>query len=271
MFNTTNIHKIGIIGLGFVGSAINEALKSGLSEIICMDPAKGINALYTEMIDCDGVFVCVPSPMDDDGSCDTSILEIVLQNLKNVNYQGVIISKCTAPPLVYKKLQQYYTNLVHSPEFLTEANSVLDYANGKFSFIGGAVTAYRHEAERIIRISQHELKSIIHCTIEEAALAKYTINSFMATKVVFMNEIYELANSLGCNYELVAKMITIDTRIGNSHTMVPGPDGSFGFGGACFPKDTSALLNIAQEVGIDLQVLEAAVKKNLVLRLTESK
>jgi UDPglucose 6-dehydrogenase len=107
----------------------------------------------------------------------------------------------------------------------------------------------------------------MHCTISEAALAKYTINSFLATKVAFMNEIYEIAAAGGMDYNKVAQMVTLDTRIGRSHMQVPGPDGSFGFGGACFPKDTSALLKYAETLSQTPMVLDAAVKKNTLLRL----
>ena len=263
--------KVGIVGLGFVGGAISESFALNIVDVVAVDPAKGLSATPEELNSCDGIFVCVPSPQGDDGSCDTSILESVLSNLKSINYRGVIISKCTAPPLVYRRLQEQYPNLVHAPEFLTAANAVRDYANGTFCFIGGSVSAYVREAERLIRLSQSELETVVHCTIEEAALAKYTINSFMSTKVVFMNEMYKLATNLGCDYSKIAKMVTADKRIGSSHMQVPGPDGFFGFGGACFPKDTSALLKIAQEAGVDMQVLDAAVKKNMILRLTEPK
>lgn len=86
-----------------------------------------------------------------------------------------------------------------------------------------------------------------------------------------MNEIYQLANALGADYKMVSWMATLDERIGDSHMRVPGPDGQLGFGGMCFPKDTSALLKYAEEVGVTLNVLDAAVKKNTILRLTDSK
>ncbi len=143
--------------------------------------------------------------------------------------------------------------------------------NGKFIIIGGRVQAYREQAERLIKIGQPDADRVAHCTIEEASLAKYTINSFLATKVTFMNEIYQLAESIGADYKMVSWMTTLDTRIGSSHMRVPGPDGQFGFGGMCFPKDTSALLKFAEESGVTLNVLDAAVKKNTLLRLTDSK
>jgi len=273
VFRNQTMDKIGIIGLGFVGGAIKNALNDLWGhEVTCVDPAKGYTNTIDDLADCDGVFVCVPTPQDSDGTCDTTPLENVLAGLKQVGYQGVIISKCTAPPDVYERLNDQYPNLVHAPEFLTAANANQDYANGKFCIIGGKHKLYLREAERIIRTSQQNLgDNVKWCSIGEAALAKYTINCFMSTKVVFMNEMYNLATKMGLDYNTIAKMVTMDPRIGNSHMQVPGPDGNFGFGGACFPKDTSALLKTAEQQGIEMMVLDAAVKKNTFLRLTEPK
>jgi nucleotide sugar dehydrogenase len=265
------MNTIGIIGLGYVGGAIKESFDWGETAII-IDPAKGYNATYQELKEkTDGVFVCVPSPMGDDGSCDTSILESVLEELKSIDYRGVIISKCTAPPSVYERLGNEFPNLVHAPEFLTAANANRDYANGKFSIIGGNVSAYIREAERIIRLTQRNLEHVKFCSIGEAALAKYTINSFLATKVIFMNELYTIAKAAGLDYKKIVEMVTMDPRIGTSHMQVPGLDGAFGFGGACFPKDTAALLKYAEGLGQTPMVLDAAVRKNTLLRLTEPK
>lgn len=260
--------KIGIVGLGFVGGAIKNSINGFDLVLIDSDPSRGQDK-FEDLFKCEGVFVCVPSPQGDDGSCDTSILEEVLYKLKG--YTGVIISKCTVPPKVYERLNEQYPNLVHAPEFLTAANANRDYTNGKFVFIGGSVGAYQHEAERIIRLTQHNLNKVVYCTIGEAALAKYTINSFLATKVAFMNEIYFLSRSLGLDYNKIAEMASIDERIGRSHMRVPGPDGTFGFGGACFPKDTCALLKFAEEQGVVMNIIDSAVKKNILLRLTEPK
>lgn len=268
-----NEETIGIIGLGFVGGAIKAAYEftKPFINVVCIDPAKGYLNTYKDIKDSSGVFVCVPSPMRDDGTCDTSALIDVLENLKAINYQGVIISKVTAPPAVYFELQEAFPNLVHAPEFLTAANAERDYASGTFSIIGGAVSAYINEAERIIKIGQSRVTSVAKCTIQEAALSKYVINSFLATKVAFMNEIYQLAQASNCNYSKVSHMVALDERIGSSHMRVPGPDGSFGFGGACFPKDTAALLKYAESIGVSLNILDSAVKKNTLLRLTEPK
>lgn len=263
-------NKIGIIGLGFVGSAVASSFESSMTEIVKVDvdPTRA-NGTYSDLTDCEGIFVCVPSPMNADMSCDTSILESVLEKLKD--YDGVFISKTTAPPSKYEELNKLYPNLVHNPEFLTAANAELDYVRQQFAIIGGRVRAYVHEAERIIKLSLPDLQTVYTCSIGEASLAKYAINTFLATKVIFMNELQQLATASNLDYAKIIQMIKADQRIGSSHLAVPGPDGSFGFGGACFPKDTAALLKYTESLDVQMNVLDAAVKKNVLLRLTEPK
>lgn len=268
--------KLGIIGLGFVGNAIYQSFGGSQDDlwgtpVVTIDPYKGLQGSYPDLIGTDGVFICVPTPQDDDGTCDTSALEEVLAKLKAINYQGVVISKCTAPPSTYEQLQKNNPNLIHAPEFLTAANAVKDYVTGSLAIIGGNVKAYVNEAERIIRQSQRDLQTVIHCSIQEASLIKYAYNTFLATKVVFMNELYTIANASNCDYNVIANACKLDPRIGSTHLQVPGFDGAFGFGGACFPKDTQALLKYAEGLGLHLNVLDAAVKKNTMLRLTEPK
>jgi UDPglucose 6-dehydrogenase len=260
--------RIGIIGLGYVGSAILNSLTDRFIDLVIIDPDKGYNSTYNDLAGTEAVFVCVPTPRDDDGNCNTSILEDVLDRLRNIRYTGVIISKCTAPPNAYQKLNEQYPNLVHVPEFLTASDAMRDYLNGSFAIIGGSIKAYMNEAERFTKISQQNLKTIVHCDIGEAALTKYAINSFLATKVVFMNELRGLAVASGLDYDVIAEMISLDKRIGHSHMKVPGTDGTFGFGGHCLPKDTEALLALSKDLGVTMQVLEAALKKNLLLRLS---
>lgn len=256
--------KVGIIGKGIVGGAIaNATAQDADLYIVDSDPEKGTHT-YEDLFECDGVFVCTPTPQSADGKCDTSILLSVLDKLKG--YKGVIISKSTAPIDVYTKLSAEYPNLVHSPEFLTEANANRDYIDGTFAFIGGKIPAFQREAERLIRLGQPYLNIVAYCSIGEAALAKYTINTFLATKVSFMNEIFALANKTNCDFNTVMSLVKTDNRIGRSHMQVPGPDGKMGFGGMCFPKDTAALSKFAEEQGVTLSVLNAAIKSNKSLR-----
>jgi UDPglucose 6-dehydrogenase len=261
--------KIGIVGVGFVGGAIKAAMDTYPLVLVDSNPAISTHS-FEELFECRGIFVCVPSPQSDNGQCDTSILEDVLKKLEG--YTGVVISKSTAPPDVYERLNRLYPNLVHAPEFLTAANAVNDYASGKFAIVGGRVTAYVNEAIKLIKLGQTDLELIHTCTIGEASMAKYIINTFLATKVIFMNEMHQLAEASGLRWDTIRHLIALDDRrVGNSHTQVPGPDGQFGFGGACFPKDTAALLKYAEQFNIPLNVLDAAVKKNTLLRLTEPK
>lgn len=260
--------KIGIVGLGFVGGAVKNAYDLAGIEVVCVDPIKGYTATFDDLQSCDGVFVCVPSPTRDDGACDTSILESVVEKL--ANYKGVIISKVTAPPNVYIELNKKYPNLVHAPEFLTAANANADYLNGEFLIIGGNYP-YRVSAYEIIVEGQKNIRDykIRLVGIGEASLIKYTINSFLSVKVSFMNELYNLVQAAGLNWNDIRESLPLDPRQGTSHFDVPGPDGKFGFGGACFPKDTSALLKYAEEVyrgEEDLQVLQAAVDVNKIVR-----
>jgi UDPglucose 6-dehydrogenase len=264
--------KIGIVGLGFVGNAIRQSYIDSLVEVVCVDTdlRKSTGTSYNDLKDASGIFICVPSPPDFEGKCDPSILISVLENLKDFN--GVIISKVTATPDIYEQLQIQYPNLVHAPEFLTAANAVNDYLTAKFCIIGGSVKAYVNEATRLIKLGNHNLDITYHCTIGEASFAKYVINSFLATKVIFMNEMAELAKVGNHDWDMIRNLIALDgRRIGNSHTQVPGNDKQYGFGGACFPKDTQALIRYAESKKVSLNVLSSAVKKNISLRLTDSK
>ena len=261
--------RIGIIGMGFVGSAIHNALDTfHTTDLIIIDSAKGYHSTYQDIKNTEAVFVCVPTPRLEDDKCDTSILENVLKQLKDINYQGVIISKCTAPPLIYEQLNEGLPNLVHVPEFLTSADANRDLLNATFAIIGGNVPAYRREAERFIKFTQPSLVDIRYTSIGAAALTKYVINSYLATKVVFMNEVTKLAEAMGYEYDEIHRLVRLDERIGSSHTRVPGKDGTYGFGGQCFPKDTAALLGMSKELNATMLVLEAAIKKNTFFRLS---
>jgi UDPglucose 6-dehydrogenase len=261
--------KIGIIGHGYVGEAITQNLITSFEPII-LDPAKGYTATYNQIKkECSSVFVCVPSPQGTNGYCDTSIVEEVLKNLEG--YNGTIISKVTAPPDFYELWNKKLPNLVYVPEFLRAESSVTDFGNTEWVIIGGSVVAYQRDTARILKEIQPGIKHVEYCGIGEAAFVKYSINTFLATKVVFMNELNQLANTHNYDWKHLAYLIRMDRRIGDSHTQVPGPDGYYGFGGACFPKDTEALLKYSEDRGINLNTLGAAVKKNTLLRLTKPK
>lgn len=266
---TAMMSKIGIVGLGFVGDAIRHAYETLFTRVVVVDidPTKSTGN-YADLADCDAVFICVPSPSKESGECDTSILNAVLYMLRD--YKNVIISKTTAPPQFYEKMQTVYSNLVHIPEFLKANNAREDYLKETNAIIGGKIAAYRNEAARIIKMAQ-PITHVEHCSIGEAAFVKYTINTYLATKVVFMNEMSELAIAHGYDWDTIRMYLSEDNRIGLSHMQVPGPDGSYGFGGMCFPKDTNAWLKYANKMGVQLSVLKTAIKKNVLLRLQKPK
>lgn len=264
-----NYEKIGIIGYGYVGEAVAQAINPPMQSLI-IDPAKGWTHTYQEIKkECSAVFICVPSPQGIDGECNTSILEEVLNKLDG--YSGTIISKVTAPPKFYEDQSKRFPNLVYIPEFLRANSHLTDFASTKFLIVGGTVGAYQRDAIRICKLLQPDTNHIELCGIGEAAFIKYSINSFLALKVVYMNELFQLAEAHNYNWRQLQYLMLMDERIGKSHTLVPGPDGHFGFGGACFPKDTEALLKYARDLEVNLNTLDAAVKKNTLLRLTQPK
>jgi len=251
--------KIGLFGLGYVGSAV--AFTHSKQQIFIRDPKLGHASETLEKIKtCDAIYVCVPTPMSADGSCDDSYVKIVLNELSD--YKKVIICKSTVPPGIYTELINQYPNLVHAPEFLTAANATADYENSTWVLIGGN-KQFCEEAEKIIRLSSIKATRYLHTDIATASLFKYMANSFMATKVTFMNDLYHLACAVGVEWEEIKKLASNDPRLGISHWDVPGPDGQFGYGGACFPKDVSAIIEHGKDTGTPQKLLEAVKEINL--------
>lgn len=252
--------KIGIVGYGVVGKAIADSYdKSSGCDIEIYDPKLGFE---NDVTSCDAIFVCVPSPSLPDGSCDSSVLESTLEML--TDYPNVVISKTTATPDIYIKLQKKYPNLVHAPEFLTQNNASNDYVNGNFLVLGGSEW-HRIVAHGVINRSTYK-RNVFYTDIGTASLFKYIVNSYLATKVVAMNQYKQLADSMGSNWQEISKMLAAEPRVGASHLQVPGPDGQLGYGGMCFPKDISALLNFADTQNINLELLSKVVNINNTLR-----
>ena len=252
--------RIGIIGFGYVGGAIAWAHRD--QDIIIRDPKLKASADLNKFVDCDAVFVCVPSPCVDptleNGKCDTSILEQTLKELLFVliNKQIPIICKTTAPPSVYARLQKEYPNIVHCPEFLTAANNLTDYMNTEYFVLGGQYD-WCVKAREVIHLGVSVTHDrFIITDIKTAALYKYMMNSYLATKVTFMNDFKLLADAEGIDWNDVKTLITYEDRIGKSHMDVPGPDGQFGWGGACFPKDIAAIIEESIELGLDFELMQ---------------
>lgn len=250
--------KIGLFGLGYVGTAVAHTHRH--HTLVIRDPKLGQqSASIDEIKNCDAVYICVPTPMLDDGHCDESYVRSVLAELEGC--LGVIICKSTVPPGVYLRLQDKYANLVHAPEFLTAANATEDYETSTWVLIGGP-KAYTEQAENVIRSSTIAATHYHHTDIATASLFKYMANSLMAAKVTFMNDLYQLAKAIGVDWKEIKDIAKNDPRLGTSHWDVPGPDGKFGYGGACFPKDVSALIEHGLDVGTPQRLLEIVKEIN---------
>jgi UDPglucose 6-dehydrogenase len=250
---------IGIIGHGFVGSAVSNAFANA----IISDPAYN-DVTINEIILAkpDAIFVCVPTPQSNTGHVDGIIVKDVLDKIP----EGILtIVKSTITP---NNLPVRKKGLVLNPEFLTQSNAKNEFINPKFQLLGGSYED-TFLAEQIYKKSYCKVLScpFYHTDIHTASFVKYSINSFLATKVIFMNELKSLyIKTGGTNWDHLSMIISKDDRIGNSHMMVPGPDGKLGFGGACFPKDTLAFARFANDAGIELNVLEAVIQKNNLIR-----
>ena len=259
--------QLGIIGKGFVGSAVANGFDKDCEQII-VDPKYTDNEI-TDVLDCKLLFVCVPTPVAEDGSCDVSIVKDVLIELSMRDYKGVVVVKSTIiPDYLHEFKKEFDLKIVYNPEFLTEANANEDFKNPPFQVFGGKWRDCEVVEKAYLRYSSVRIVPTFKVDLTTASLLKYTINSWLATKVTFFNELkqlHELGSSM-VSWEQFTDMLSRDERVGNSHMQVPGPDGEPGFGGHCLPKDTEALLNYANKKNIKMSVLRKAVSTNKKIR-----
>jgi len=257
---------IGIIGQGFVGNAVYQKFKKYYDvRTYDLDESKS-NDSKENVIHQQYVFLCLPTPMNTDGSCNVDIIERELENIDLIadNHEIVktIVIKSTIPPGTTEKWNKKYEalDIVFNPEFLTEANAVSDYENQDRIILGGPRPAST-DLKRIFSKVFPKARIIkTHSTYAE--MVKYTTNTFLSTKVSFANEIYQICQVVGADYDKVMEYATLDKRLGTSHWQVPGHDGDFGFGGHCFPKDLSALLHLTDKFGTINNVLQATKDTN---------
>jgi len=263
--------NIGIIGQGFVGTAVNKGLNPFFKvETFDIDKKSTCNSLEKLSKKSDVVFVCLPTPMNPDGSCHLDIVENTLSELnlfeeeiyKKTYKPKIIIVKSTIPPGTTEKWNKKFTHIqiVFNPEFLTEANSIEDYKNQNRIIIGGP----RPSTTKVKGIFAKAFPKvpIIKTGSTTAEMVKYFANCFLATKVSFANEMYQICEGLDIDYDKVTEYAKYDERIGNTHLNVPGPDGDFGYGGHCFPKDVKALISLAHGLNISPKMLVATDEKN---------
>ena len=274
--------KIGIVGNGFVGSSVafGFSAQTGCDadvKIYDKDRSKGTHELEEVINTSDFVFLSVPTPSNPDGSISLDIIYNVFEEIHSIidytkpgdscDTQPIILLRSTVTPGTTRQIQKKYPlmRIVFNPEFLTERSAKLDFINQSRFIIGGS-PGDSDAVEKLFKWRFGETLPIIKTNYETAELIKYMNNCFFATKVSFLNEMYEIADKCGANWEEAVEGFVRDGRIGHSHMNVPGPDGKFGFGGSCFPKDIQAMINFAQEIGVNANVLRGAWDTNLHVR-----
>ena len=259
--------KVAIIGYGFVGKALHNGFK-GSVETFLVDPKLNTTVTDLKSFSPDIVFICVPSPMNNDGSQDLTIINSVVIEIQASLIKSQIVIKSTILPDAILGISKEIPDVVYNPEFLREMHADEDFINSEIIVFGGE----DHSAKKIAKFYEHHTNCInknYHLTdLITASMIKYTINSFLATKVIFFNEIFNIFQNLSKegNWLKFIEIIASDKRIGNSHMSVPGHDNRFGFGGACLPKDCLALINYANELGSPVAIIEKSVEINNTIR-----
>lgn len=259
--------KIGIVGHGFVGKATDYGFSLKTEKFI-VDPQINTNIQQLSEFNPKITFVCVPTPMGLSGVQDSSIIESVVKELTKKCPESIIVIKSTVIPSILQTLEKANNNIIYNPEFLREKHANEDFINSDMIILGGNKNISSKVSTYYFMHSKCITKEHIFTDIYTASLVKYSINTFLASKVLFFNEMNEIFEKIESNdsWENFIKIISKDKRIGFSHMDVPGHDGKKGFGGACFPKDTAALLKYAESIGVDFQSLKAVVQKNNKIR-----
>lgn len=258
--------NIGIIGQGFVGNAVYQKFKL-FFEVFTFDINKSLsNSDFDEICKkCEIIFVCVPTPMNVDGTCDTSVVKKILSDLNKIS-ETIVVNKSTVPPGTTEKFNMLFKNLkiLFNPEFLTERNAVDDFNNQNRIILGGPVEATTLLKQIYSKVFPKAY--VVKTGSTHAEMIKYFTNAFLSTKVSFANEMHELCKKLNLDYDKVVEYATLDERLGKSHWAVPGPDGDLGFGGHCFPKDLSAIIKITEKLKTTNNVLKATLSTNDLVR-----
>jgi len=260
---------VGVIGCGFVGNAVAKGFEARLRVLrYDIDPDKCECSFEELCKQSTFAFVCVPTPTAH-GTHKAELLYVakVLQQLEDVAYCGIVIVKSTMPPGSMESFLDHFTylNLVYNPEFLSERTAVVDFKTAARVVLGGP----EHETKEVAELYTQYLRSdvqVIQTDYATAQLTKYACNCLYAVKIAMFNELRQLSDKLGCQWDDVMRGILFSRWVNPMHTRVPGPDGKFGFGGKCFPKDLLAMITCAYENGVPPRMMEAAWQKNLEVR-----
>ena len=255
---------VGVIGNGFVGESQAFAFSPTTDvKIYDINPLKTTHTL-DEVLEQEFIFVCLPTPMRVSGEQDLSFIKDFFSGIDKDSNSIFIIKSTVLPGTTKDLVEEFGLNIVFSPEFLTERTAKLDMLTQSRIIFGGD----RKITDKVETLFSNRFmnRHFIHTDSKTAEFIKYMNNTFFATKVSLMNEYHRLAKLVGVNWDDAMYGFSSDGRIGDSHLHVPGPDGKLGFGGTCFPKDINALISMANDVGVNMNVLDAAWKTNLEVR-----
>jgi len=243
--------NIGIVGYGIIGGALKKWLEINNPDckVLISDFPKGFN---DDLTNCDCIFISIHIPTEEDNSQDLTLLKQIIKNLPD----KLIFVRTTLLPGTCDKLSEEFNKKIYfMPEFLTERTAYDDFCNQPMIFAG--------EVELLQKIFPG--KKYITMSSREAEITKYAHNVFGALKVTYFNGIYDLCQEMDCEYEKVQKGVLVSGYINQPHTMVPGPDGQFGFGGKCFPKDVKAFISVAKGTPLE-ELLSLVPQINSVFR-----
>jgi len=265
---------IGVIGKGFVGSAVAHGFSSGCgyeANVLIYDknPDLSQNSLEEVVSNSQFIFISVPTPSNRDGSINLDIINGVISEIDEVDTDNkpIILIRSTVVPGTCDQIQTDHPNLkiVFNPEFLTERSALFDFLTQSRYVLGGKKEDTQKVAE-LYRNRFGQSLSIIETDFKSAELTKYVCNCFFATKVSFLNEMKLISDQIGADWDAVIEGFVRDGRVGHSHVQVPGPDGKMGFGGSCFPKDVQALIDYCEKNDMPHDVLKGIWALNLKVR-----
>lgn len=251
--------KIGIVGLGIVGSAVKYGIERLGHQMSSHDIKDGTS--LADVVDTEIVYLCLPTPQDAEGRCDTSVIEdVVAELVEKYSYPGIIAVKSTVVPGTTAKLQTRFpqVQICHVPEFLRERAAIIDFTDNHDICIVGTDSDEVFEA---IKASHgHYPKQFIKMPPAEAELAKYFNNVYNATLITFANAFYELCKTAGADYSVVKNALVQRDHIFNKY--LDCNENLRGFGGMCLPKDTSAIAAFVKDHNLDIELFQAVVDDN---------
>ncbi|WP_217280091.1 UDP-glucose dehydrogenase family protein [Kibdelosporangium persicum] len=238
-----------------------DILEPGLDELVRRGLAAGnlefvLGAANAVSADTDVLFLCVPTPMGADGAADLRAVESVLAEVGDLLPAGCAVATKSTVPVGTTDRLRHMVNvpIVANPEFLREGSAVDDFLNPDRIVVG---SADREAAQRVGELYAALQAPTLVLDAASAEMVKYAANCFLAVKLSYVNAIAQLCDRVGADVREVTEGMGLDPRIGRSF-LRPGP----GWGGSCLPKDTNALLHVAESAGLDFALLRAAIEQN---------